>query len=55
MRQATAKGIREEVMRYCAKTRHPFPKRVYRQVKKLYLATPKPLRNRFSVALGVVV
>lgn len=55
MRQATAKSIREDVMRYCAKTRHPFPNRVYRTVKKLYLSTPRPLRHRFSTAQGGII
>lgn len=55
MRQATSKSIRQEVYKYCAKTRHPFPHRVYRAVKKLYLATPRPLRSRFDVATGGIM
>lgn len=55
MRQATSKSIREQVMRYCSKIRHPHPKRVYRAVKKLYLATPRALRSRFDVASGAIV
>lgn len=55
MRQAKAKSIRSLVFQYCVSTRHPFPKRVYRYIKKLYLSTPRTLRHRFDVAKGGII
>lgn len=55
MNQSKAKSIRAQVYRNCQQTRHPFPRRVYQKVKKLYLATPWNLRHQFNVRTGGVV
>lgn len=54
MRDANAKAIRRKVYEECQKIAHPHPKMIYQRVKKAFLATPRPLRNRFNPATGTV-
>ena len=41
--------MRKEVFKLARNYPYAFKRRVYNKVKKIYLSTPRPLRNKFSV------
>ena len=55
MRNVQAKWLRRSVSEITQKIRHPFPKKVYRNIKKAFNDTPRNLRHAFDVRAGKAI